>query len=305
MPDRAIEYAVAAARYGSFTAAAERVGVTQSAITKSVGDLEQRLGYAIFNRTARGAVLTEEGRAFVDRASRLLDDMNALMRVSRRRDPYAGPLRIGVCPASLEWLLIKPVAEVVRRHPQVMVDVSGSSFERMVDRLRHGSVDVALGFEVAFSEQTDLRRTGLGPLQTAYFVRIGHPLTAQVQVTTQLLGQFAFVTPSASQPYGADIREIFESQGIDAASRIHTVDYFPLVQRIVDQSDAIGVVSLDYARSRGFGERFAVLHLDQPIAPAPLCCAVRARWEPSLAVRAFVRACGEALPPRERVPAPS
>ena len=53
MIDRRLQYVVSTARYGSFTAAAERVGVTQSAITKSVADLERQLGYSIFTRTAR------------------------------------------------------------------------------------------------------------------------------------------------------------------------------------------------------------------------------------------------------------
>ena len=56
MLDRRLLYVVATAKYGSFTAAAEKVGVTQSAITKSIGDLERQIGYLLFNRTARGVI---------------------------------------------------------------------------------------------------------------------------------------------------------------------------------------------------------------------------------------------------------
>ncbi len=294
--ERSIYYAVAAARCGSFTAAAERVGVTQSAITKSIGDLEQRLGYPLFDRTARGIVLTEDGRAFIDRAARLLDDVNDLMKDSRRRDPYAGPLRVGVCPASLEWLLIKPISTVIRRHAQVRFDVSSSSFERMAQQLRNGAVDIAVGFEVAFAEQPDFKREQLAPLRTAYFVRAGHPLAGKAAVDHGSLAMFEFVVPSVSQPYAADIRVIFESQGLEAASRIHTVDYFPLVERLVSNSDAIGVVSLGYAASPAFATRYALIDLVQPIPPSPLCCARRARWDPPPPVRAFIQACREALP---------
>ena len=297
MLDRSIQYAVAAARYGSFTAAAEKVGVTQSAITKSIGELEQRLGYQVFNRTARGTVLTEDGRAFVDRAARLMDDVDELMRTARRKDPYAGPLRVGVCPASLEWLLLKPLSIVMRRHPQVRVDVSGSSFERMAQQLRNGSIDVALGFEDAFKEQADFRRETLAPMRTGYFARIGHPLLDQHAASRADLAAFQFVTPTVSQPYGTDIRDIFESEGLHPASHIHTVDYFPLVQMIVAQSDAIGVVSLAYAGTSAFKTRFGLIPLDRPIPPSPLCCATRTRWEAPPAVRAFVQSCREALPP--------
>ena len=116
MVDRRLLYIVSTARYGSFTAAAERVGVTQSAITKSVAELERELGYSIFNRTARGVFLTDEGRTFVERAARILEDTRELFRgMSPGSDPYEGTLRIGVCPASLEWLLGKlPRAGITR-----------------------------------------------------------------------------------------------------------------------------------------------------------------------------------------------
>jgi len=64
--DSRLRYAVAVARVGSFSGASKAVGVTQSAITKSVADLEQQLGFAIFNRTSRGVAMTPEGRDFID-----------------------------------------------------------------------------------------------------------------------------------------------------------------------------------------------------------------------------------------------
>src|SRR5690349_2499060 len=109
MLDDTIRFTVAVARYGSFTAASLQVGITQSAITKRVAELEQRLGYAIFLRTAKGVLLTDEGQAFVDRATRILEDLDSLML--RNRDPFVGPLRVGVCPAALDALIVKPIME--------------------------------------------------------------------------------------------------------------------------------------------------------------------------------------------------
>ena len=96
MLDPRLNHVVAVAHGGSFTKAAEIVGLTQSGITKSIADLERELGFAIFFRTSRGALMTEEGRDFVERAERLLDDARSLLQGSRERgDPYAGPLRVG------------------------------------------------------------------------------------------------------------------------------------------------------------------------------------------------------------------
>ncbi len=177
MLDARLNHVVAAAQQGSFTAAARVVGVTQSAITKSIAELERQLGYLIFHRTSRGALLTVEGRVFVDRATRLLEDAKDLLRgPSAREDAYAGPLRIGVCPASLEWQLVEPATALLARHPSIRLDVSGAGFERVAQQLRNGDIDVALGFDEAFAERADFRREPLPAAPTVLFARKDHPL---------------------------------------------------------------------------------------------------------------------------------
>lgn len=297
MIDRRLTHVVATARHGSFTAAANKVGVTQSAITKSIGELERQIGYLIFNRTARGVTLTEDGRVFVERTARLLDDANELLRGrSVSHDPYAGMLRIGVCPASLVWLLVEPISLLLSRHPNIRLDISGASFERMVQQLHTGAVDVVLGMEAAFSERPDFRREPLEPLRTTLFARRGHPITECAHVTEKELAQYDFVSPSDSRPYGTAIRDIFESQEIDATTRIHIIDEFSIVKRIVANTDAIGVVGIPYTLAESFTRKFVRVPYFESFPLAPLCCAVRSRWEARPAVRAFLKACRECRP---------
>jgi DNA-binding transcriptional LysR family regulator len=291
MLDPRLNHIVAVARCGSFTAAAQAIGVTQSAVTKGVADLERQLGYAIFHRTARGALLTEKGSDFVERATRLLDDARELLEgASKGADPYAGPLRIGVCPASLEWRLIAPLSNLLYRYPAIRFEVSSSSFERMVQLLRNGGVDVALGLDAAFADWPDLRREPVPELEFTLFVRRGHPALAEAPNSIADLAQYDFVSPSDSRPFGANIRHIYESQGLEWRSRLHVIDYFPIVRRIVASSNAIGAVSLSHVGSPAFQRDFAVLDHVVPFEPARMCCAVRARWEAKPAVRAFISA---------------
>lgn len=289
MIDRRLQYVVYAARYGSFTAAAERVGVTQSAITKSVADLEQQLGYAIFNRNARGVLVTEEGRAFVERATWLLDEAEALLRgVSPGSDPYAGVLRIGVCPASLEWILVEPLSALLSRYPRIRFHVFGGSFDRIVQQLRAGAIDVAIGYEAAFADQPDFRRETLPPIPTTFFVRHGHPILACREITTAELAKYELIAPSGSAPHDYYWRQIYEEAGVDAREKMHIIDYFPIVARLVYESDAIGFVSIHYTNTRTFKSRFACVPLRESLPLAPLCCATRLRWDPRPAVRAFM-----------------
>lgn len=292
MLDRRLEYVVAVARAGSFTAAAGLVGVTQSAITKSIGDLEQQIGFAIFVRTARGALLTERGRDFAERAHMLVEDTKELLnKPTGEQDAYSGILRIGVCPASMEFWILEPLAKLLRKHPSIRVDVSGSNFERVVQQLRNGSIDVAVGFDAAFGEWPDLRRRTIPFDNASYlFVRKGHPLLSRPNIEIRDLADFNFVSPSDSRPYGVVIRSIYEDHGADWQKRVHTVDFFPLVRKIVASSDAIGVVLTTFAdQSESFRNQFEILKTPRPfLRPSALCCAIRARWEPNPAVKSFM-----------------
>jgi DNA-binding transcriptional LysR family regulator len=296
MLDPRLNHVVAVAHRGSFTKAAQSVGVTQSGITKSIADLERELGYSIFYRTSRGALLTEEGREFVERAARLLEDAKSLLKGSRdRADPYAGVLRVGVCPASLEWLLADPLSLLLSRHGGIKFEIIGASFERMIQLLRNGSVDVAIGFEAAFAEWSDIRRERVAILQGALFARKHHPIMAKAPITTSDLAAYDFVVPSDSRPYGIVIRELYESRGIEWQKHLHIVDSFPIVRRIVATSDVIGVTTAEYSATAAFAASFDLIRGINPFEPSPLCCAVRSRWEPKPAVRAFLQVMRERL----------
>lgn len=298
MLDSRFTHAVAVARSGSFTAAADAVGLTQSAMTKSISNLEKEIGFSVFHRTSRGVILTEDGREFVEHAARLIEDAGELLKGRlKRQSPYSGILRIGVGPASLEWRLVEPLAELLKRYPDIRYDINSSSFEKIVQQLRSGSIDVAVGYDAAFSEWSDLRREPMGSLKSNLFVRHGHPILDKPSPTLADLALYNFVSPTDSRPYGQVIRDIYQSQNVDWQDRLHMADYFPIVKRLVLTSDAIGVAATSYTDTDDFKRNFVSLERLTPFTPSPLCCAVRARWEPKPAVRAFISTIKASLPP--------
>ena len=147
-------------------------------------------------------------------ASRLLEDTRILITGDGEEDPYAKVLRIGVCPASLEWLLPEPLAALLHRHPKVIFDILGASFERVVQLLRNGGVDVAIGFEDAFAEWSDIKRTSIAAMHAVLFARKGHPILKRRTVSKSHFAKYDFVAPSDSRPYGSVIRELYEGEGV-------------------------------------------------------------------------------------------
>jgi DNA-binding transcriptional LysR family regulator len=288
MFDHRLKHVVAVAQKGSFTRAAEVVCVTQSAITKSVADMERELGYPIFLRTSRGAVPTEDGRDFVERASRLLEDAKDLIGKSRRKtNASTEVLRIGVYPTCLEWRLVEPLTALRERHPGIRLKVNTASQDRVAQQLRNRNIDVALGFEEDFNDLQDFARHPLGMLIPVAFVRREHPLLLKPSISLDDLAQYELVCPSNSLPYSAIINEIYESRGLSSQHSVHIIDYCPLVRRMVSTSDAIGIVGMS-SIPRNLGDDFVILDKLTLFEPQTLCLAVRADRQPVSAVRSLI-----------------
>jgi DNA-binding transcriptional LysR family regulator len=127
---------------GSYTAAARALGVSPSAISKSVQRLEQRLGLRLFSRTTRSLVLTPEGRDLHERTLRLLREADAIEQaaVAARSEP-AGVLRIAA-PLPIGVHILAPALSRFReRYPRLTIDLRLG--DRFVDLIDEG-IDVAI-----------------------------------------------------------------------------------------------------------------------------------------------------------------
>jgi len=128
---------VQSAEAGSFAVAADRLGVTRSAIGKRIARLEQQLGVRLFHRSTRRQSLSEDGQAYYERCVKALAELDAAEAAldSGRREP-SGRLRISA-PVMFGRHCVAPVAlELSRRHPKLEIDLSFN--DRMVDLVEEG-----------------------------------------------------------------------------------------------------------------------------------------------------------------------
>ena len=130
------------ARRSSFAAAARELGLTASAVAKSIARLEGDLGVRLFHRTTRKVALTGEGRALFERCERIVAEMEALRdEAAGARTGPGGTLRVSV-PVTLGKLYVVPVlAKLARAHPALAFEISLS--DRFADLAGEG-LDAAL-----------------------------------------------------------------------------------------------------------------------------------------------------------------
>jgi DNA-binding transcriptional LysR family regulator len=139
---RGIDVFVAAVEAGNFAGAAQRMGLTRSAVAKSVGRLEARLGTRLFRRTTRSQSLTDDGQAYYERCRRALAELEAADAVfeAGRREP-AGRLRLTM-PELIGRRCVAPLLLALgRQHAGLSFEVSFD--DRRVDLIEDG-IDLAI-----------------------------------------------------------------------------------------------------------------------------------------------------------------
>ncbi|MFJ8623462.1 LysR family transcriptional regulator [Kitasatospora sp. NPDC093550] len=150
------------AHLGSFTAAGERLGFTQSAISRQIATLESELGTSLFDRLARGVRLTEHGRALLPHAEALLERLDTTRRdLAALTELTAGHLRVGAFDSANAALVPGALAAFRAAHPQVAISLTEGLSAHLLDLLANGAIDLALVAsytqDAYDSDQFDLR----------------------------------------------------------------------------------------------------------------------------------------------------
>jgi DNA-binding transcriptional LysR family regulator len=148
---------VTAVKAGSFTAAAETLGVTRSAIGKDIARLEGALGVRLLNRTTRRLSPTDEGRLVFERYRQILEDLDEVSAsMDRRRSSPSGTLRL-TAPLSFGQRHILPLLDIyLKQWPELRADISFT--DRFIDLVEEG-VDIAVRIGMADDDSRLLSRT--------------------------------------------------------------------------------------------------------------------------------------------------
>ncbi|HNY42433.1 MAG TPA: LysR family transcriptional regulator [Bryobacteraceae bacterium] len=185
---RQLEYFCAVARTGSFTRAAEELGIAQPSLSEQIARLEQGLGAALFERLNRRIELTPLGEAILGKAQALLEDAAALPEhFERAREGVHGPLRVGAIPTILPYYLAPLLKGFTVRFQDVDLHVREGTTAELVQQVLDGMLDVAvvsLPVEGAALVMKELFRE---PLHLA--VPDGHPLAVAEKVQLRRLSE--------------------------------------------------------------------------------------------------------------------
>lgn len=138
-----LRYFCAIVKAGSFTRAAEHEGVSQPTLSQQIRRLETSLGAELFERQGRSLRLTQAGTVFYPAAQEILQNTRrATAQIRQLQTDIRGPLRVGVIPTILPYLIAPNLPAFQREFPEIDVTLTEDLTERLVDELQTGELDL-------------------------------------------------------------------------------------------------------------------------------------------------------------------
>ena len=145
---RELETFVAIADYGTFAAAGEAIGLTQSAISLQIKSLESILDVKLFDRSKRPPIMNARGLTLVKRAREILNLCQSL-KDSVHDSEIGGALRIGVIPTVMTGVLPTTLANLRKSHPKLRIELTSGLSSQLVAEVNRGRLDAAIISEPA------------------------------------------------------------------------------------------------------------------------------------------------------------
>lgn len=175
---------------GSISAAAEQVGQTPSAVSRTLSRLEAKLDTTLINRTTRRMDLTEEGKYFFEHAKLILDQMDELEeRLSSRQQTPSGRLRINAASPFMLHAIVPYIDEFRRLYPDIQLELNSNDL--IIDLLEQ-STDIAIRIGTLADSTLHARSLGCSPLHIvaspAYLEQHGIPSAVEDLTEHKLLG---------------------------------------------------------------------------------------------------------------------
>jgi DNA-binding transcriptional LysR family regulator len=241
---REIRYALSVAKERSFTKAAARLNISQSAVSEQVRLLEEEIGFSLFRRTSRGIELTEQGRTFLYEAERVAGDLLSLSDTARRlRGAPSDTLTVGIGSGMAQMFMPRLFGNLKTILPGVRLEILTAPTRTIFDDLHEERLDAGIAIEsdpdrvpagLVFDRLTDA--------EMALIVHPKHPLARSRQpVDVGKLLVEPIVMSELTVGYGQVILSLFADLGI-RPNILAVADNIETMKVIVQSGSGIAIV---------------------------------------------------------------
>lgn len=242
-----MRYVVAVAELNSFTRAAERCLVVQSALSHQIARLEKELGARLFDRTSRRVRLTPAGTAFLPAARQCLDAAErAAAEVAAAVGEIRGRLAVGAISSVTAVDIPRALRDFHQRYPDVRISLRVSPSELLVEQVQDGALDVAFLGLPTTAQPHGVAARALARDRLVAVVAPDHPLADEPVVDLLRLSREVFVDLPANTAGRVQSDQAFAAAGLgrDVAFEVTNAEF---LVRLVEQGLGIAMLPSAYA----------------------------------------------------------
>ncbi len=243
MEIRDLKHLLSLDQHRHFGRAADAVGLSQPALSKSLRRLEQEFGEQLFDRSRAGVAPTAVGQEVIRQARRLVADAEEMKRtVDRMRGIEIGSISIGVGPAMSESFVTSAIAHIADQHPRARISVRVDHWRQLSDWLLNGELDLFIADITEASQDSRFRCTPLPTEKFVWFCRQGHPLARKRRVSRNDMVQYPLATPKMPDWARRWFAEVKDDESDEAhADSVATIECenYSMLKQIVLSSNCI------------------------------------------------------------------
>lgn len=213
---------LAVAEQGGVSQAADRLHVTQPAVSKRLASLEEQLGTRLFDRIGRNLHLTGAGQALLPRARQILDEVaDAEREIHNLATRVEGKLRI----ATSHHVGLHHMPPILKafsnRYPKVTLDIDFLDSEQAYEAMTLGKYELAV-VTLALQDYPTIEAQLVWPDPCQVVVAPDHPLAAESRITLQQLAEYPAILPDLKTYTGRLIKQLFDERGLRLKAKLAT-----------------------------------------------------------------------------------
>ncbi|AVA25297.1 pca operon transcription factor PcaQ (plasmid) [Rhizobium sp. CB3171] len=292
---RHLQTFVEVARQKSVIKAAELLHVSQPAVTKTIRELEEALGVAVFERDGRGIKITRYGEVFLRHAGAALTALRqGFDSISQERSGEAPPIRIGALPTVSTRIMPRAMELFLKEETWSRIKIVTGENAVLLEQLRVGDLDLVVGRLAGPDKMAGFSFEHLYSEQVVFVVRAGHPLLAVKQSLFSNLGKYTVLMPTRGSIIRPFVESFLIANGVASLpNQIETVsDSFG--RAFVRSSDAIWIISTGVVASDVEDGLLSLLPIDTSETRGPVGLTMRTDAIPTMPLSILMQTIREA-----------